>query len=65
MLLRLAESTGSGALVTTAKDLFRLGNLGTALDDALPIFGVDLRVVLEDEVGVAAWLRRSLGMPPK
>jgi tetraacyldisaccharide 4'-kinase len=60
-LCRLARSTCSGALVTTAKDLFRLGSLGTALDAALPIFAVDLRVVLEQESRVVAWLRSTLG----
>jgi len=58
----LARSTGSGALVTTAKDLFRLGSLATAIDEALPIFAVDLRVVLDDEPAAAAWLRRTLGL---
>jgi len=62
MLYRLARSTGSGALVTTAKDLFRLGSLATAIDEALPIFAVDLRVVLDDEPAAAAWLRRTLGL---
>jgi tetraacyldisaccharide 4'-kinase len=56
VLYRIARATGSGALVTTAKDLVRLRSLGTSLDNALPIYAVDLRVVLEDEAGVAAWL---------
>ena len=62
MLRRLLESTGSGALVTTAKDLFRMGDLATTLDSADPIFSVDLEVVFEDEAGVAVWLRRALGL---
>ena len=65
MLRRLAESTGSGALVTTAKDLFRLGDLGTALDEELPIFAVDLEVVLEDEAGALVWLSHALGLVAK
>jgi tetraacyldisaccharide 4'-kinase len=60
-LCRMAQATGSGALVTTAKDLFRLGSLGSALDEALPIYAVDLRVMLEDEAGAAAWLLGGLG----
>jgi len=63
-LQRLAESSGSGALVTTAKDLFRLGKLAAALDEAHPVFAADLRVVLEDEAGIAVWLRRVLGVNP-
>jgi tetraacyldisaccharide 4'-kinase len=62
MLRGLAESTGSGALITTAKDLVRLGNLGTALGEALPILAADLRVVFEDETGASVWLRRALGL---
>lgn len=60
MLQRLAEESGSVGLITTAKDLFRLGKLATALDGAHPVFAADLRVVLEDEVAIAAWLRRIL-----
>jgi tetraacyldisaccharide 4'-kinase len=63
VLRRLVETTGSGALVTTAKDLFRLGDLATTLDSAGPIFAVDLQVVFEDEAGIAAWLERILGLP--
>ena len=62
MLRRLAESTGSGALFTTAKDIFRLGGLGTELDEALPIFAVDLQVTFEDEAGVMTWLRDAMGL---
>ena len=62
MLRGLGASTGSGALLTTAKDLFRLEGLGMELDAALPIFAVDLRVVLDDEPAAAAWLRRTLGL---
>ena len=60
MLRRKLKSTGSGALVTTAKDLVRLGELAMAMDEADPILAVDLQVVLEDEAGIAAWLRRVL-----
>jgi tetraacyldisaccharide 4'-kinase len=60
MLRRLAESSGSGALMTTAKDLFRLGDLTIALDGEMPVYAVDIQVLLEDEAGIAAWLRRVL-----
>jgi tetraacyldisaccharide 4'-kinase len=62
MLRGLGASTGSGALLTTAKDLFRLEGLGMELDAALPIFAVDLRVSFEDEAGVMAWLMGALGL---
>jgi tetraacyldisaccharide 4'-kinase len=61
MLRKLKDSTGSGALVTTSKDLVRLGELATPLDSSNPIFAVDLQVILEDEAGIAAWLRQALG----
>ena len=62
MLRGLGASTGSGALLTTAKDLFRLEGLGMELDAALPTFAVDLRVSFEDEAGVTAWLMGALGL---
>jgi len=61
MLRKLRESTGSGTLVTTAKDFVRLGELAVAIDSSNPIFAVDLQVIFEDEAGIAAWLRRVLG----
>jgi tetraacyldisaccharide 4'-kinase len=61
-LRRLQDSTGSGALVTTAKDLVRLGGLAATLDSSGPIFAVDLQVTLGDETSIAAWLRRVLGL---
>lgn len=60
MLLRTAKSAGSGALITTAKDRLRLGDLGAEIEKALPIFTVDLRVVLEDQAGISVWLTRVL-----
>ena len=60
-LRRLAKSTGSGALLTTAKDLVRLSGLeGVAGDDVPPVFAVDLQVELEEEAEIAVWLRQRL-----
>jgi tetraacyldisaccharide 4'-kinase len=59
-LRQLAESTGSKAMVTTAKDLYRLGGLAAARDGAAMVFAVDLRVVLADETGIVAWLKGVL-----
>jgi tetraacyldisaccharide 4'-kinase len=61
-LRKLRESTGSGALVTTAKDFVRLGELAATLDSAKTIFAVDLQMIFEDEAEVVAWLRRALGL---
>jgi tetraacyldisaccharide 4'-kinase len=60
MLRGLAQSTGAGALVTTAKDLFRLRDLAIAPGGELPVYAVDIQVRLEDEAGIAAWIRRAL-----
>jgi tetraacyldisaccharide 4'-kinase len=60
MLRKLRESTGSGALVTTAKDLVRLGGVTAALDSSSPVFAVDLQVIFKDEAEIAAWLRHAL-----
>ena len=70
MLRKLAQSTGAGALLTTAKDFVRLGEWGTTPvastpDLATPIFAVDLEVVFEDGAGIATWLGDALGGPAK
>jgi tetraacyldisaccharide 4'-kinase len=59
-LRRLAMVAGDGVLVTTAKDLFRLGAPGMVEEYEDPIYAVDLKVVLEDEEAIAAWLRAKL-----
>jgi tetraacyldisaccharide 4'-kinase len=58
----MVEKSRSGALITTAKDLYRLGALGGSLEQEVPIFAADLRVVLEDEAGITVWLKRGLGL---
>jgi tetraacyldisaccharide 4'-kinase len=63
VLQRFVLHSGSGALITTTKDLFRLGSLGITLDWDEPIFAADLQIVLEDKPGIAAWLKRALGSP--
>jgi tetraacyldisaccharide 4'-kinase len=60
MLRKLQDATGSGALVTTAKDLVRLGELARTLDSSNPILAVDLQVIFKDEAEIAAWLRHAL-----
>lgn len=55
----LAKKVGATALVTTAKDRVRLGAVEAQL--AVPLLTAELRVVLEDEAGVAAWLKERLG----
>lgn len=59
MLNGLAKKARAVALVTTAKDRVRLGALEAGLE--VPLLTAGLRVVLEDEAGVAAWLKEQLG----
>jgi len=63
LLTSLAKETGATALVTTEKDRIRLGPLEQELQRSIPpipLVTVGLRIVFEDEAGVAAWLRRAL-----
>ncbi len=55
-LVGLAERGGARALVTTEKDRVRIGELAKHLGQ-FPLVTAGLRIVLEDEAGVAAWLR--------
>ena len=60
-LQRLVASSGAGALVTTDKDLYRMGDLAASLDGTHPFFAAGLRVELDNEAGAAAWLKSRLG----
>jgi tetraacyldisaccharide 4'-kinase len=62
-LRKLALSSGSAALITTAKDMLRMGSLASDPTLQIPIFSVDLEVTLENEAGIAAWLRTRLAFP--
>jgi tetraacyldisaccharide 4'-kinase len=64
MLRRLAGSTGAGAMMTTAKDLYRMGSLSAALDAGAPILAADLEVTLENEADAMMWLLQRLGLAP-
>jgi len=59
-LRRLVEHTGASGLVTTAKDRVRMGTLAKRLEMTTPVYTAGLRVMLEDEAGVAAWLKLRL-----
>ena len=63
-LRKLAISSGSAALITTAKDLLRLGLLADRSQLSLPILAADLQITLENEAGIAASLRRNLRLNP-
>lgn len=55
-LVDSARSTGATALLTTEKDLARLGSLSGVLRADLPLHAVPLDVSIEDEAAALAWL---------
>ncbi|HVC46231.1 MAG TPA: tetraacyldisaccharide 4'-kinase [Terracidiphilus sp.] len=59
-LIDSARATGATALVTTEKDLARLGSLGGVLRGDLPLHTVHLQVALEDETAALDWLAARL-----
>ncbi len=60
-LEQFADRMGaSGGLVTTEKDRVRMGDLAAGLGE-VPLLTAGLRIVLEDEAGVSAWLRDRIG----
>ena len=65
MLRELVRAAGAGKLVTTAKDLVRLGELAKWPDPAHPVLAADIHLVLEDEAGIAAYLKDVLGLEAK
>jgi tetraacyldisaccharide 4'-kinase len=56
----MADRNGAQAVLTTEKDRVRIGKLAVHLG-GVPLLTVGLRVILEDEAGVAAWLNGRLG----
>ncbi len=59
VLAQFADRMGARALVTTEKDRARMGELVKHFGE-IPLLTVGLRVVLEDEAGAMAFLRRRL-----
>lgn len=60
-LRRTAGTTGAGALITTAKDLYRMGNLSAGPEEAAPMLAADLKIVIEEEAAAMSWLLSELG----
>ncbi len=54
------HGTGASGLVTTAKDRVRMGALAKRLAQMVPVNTAGLRIVFEDEAGIAAWLKVRL-----
>lgn len=59
-LRRLVRGTEARAVMTTAKDLCRLGEHAQGFDWGVPLLAADLRVTLEDEAVAMAWLLHEL-----
>ena len=60
-LEQFADRMGaSGGLMTTDKDRVRMGALGERLAQMVPVNTAGLRIVFEDEAGIAAWLKVRL-----
>jgi tetraacyldisaccharide 4'-kinase len=59
-LLAAAESTGATALMTTEKDLVRLGHLAAMFPESLPLKTAHLTIEIEDEAAAMEWLVAKL-----
>jgi tetraacyldisaccharide 4'-kinase len=59
VLERMADRSGARTILTTEKDWVRIRPLAAHLGQA-PVATVGLRVILEDEAGIAAWLKLRL-----
>jgi tetraacyldisaccharide 4'-kinase len=55
-----ARAAGAAALLTTEKDLVRLGRLAASLPDSLPLLTARLRVEIEDQDAAVDWLVNRL-----
>jgi tetraacyldisaccharide 4'-kinase len=59
-LLGSARKARAQSLVTTEKDLVRIGTLANAFGNDLPLKAAELRIDFDDDKSVAAWLRNRL-----
>lgn len=59
-LRRVAGVAGAGALITTAKDLYRMDELSVGPEEGVPMLAADVKVVIENEAAALSWLVREL-----
>ncbi len=59
-LLRTAQSAGARALITTDKDLVRIGDLAGQVRKNLPLITATLRIEIEDRGTALEWLAQRL-----
>ncbi|MGA3371765.1 MAG: tetraacyldisaccharide 4'-kinase [Terracidiphilus sp.] len=55
-LLAKARAAGAAALVTTEKDLVRMGKLAAAFPKSMPLLAAKLRIEIEDQDAALDWL---------
>jgi tetraacyldisaccharide 4'-kinase len=55
-LISAARASGATALITTEKDLVRLGNLASAFPASLPLITARLRIEIENQQATIDWL---------
>ena len=55
-LVTAARAAGATTLITTEKDLVRLGGLAAALPESLPLLTASLSIEIEDESAAIDWL---------
>ena len=63
-LVSSARSSGATALITTEKDLVRLGKLSAAFPESLPLLTACLRIEIEHEREASEWLVGRLKPAP-
>jgi tetraacyldisaccharide 4'-kinase len=59
-LRQAASRSGAGSLITTAKDLTRLGDLAIGLDNSQPLFAARLKIEFEDAAAVRAFIQQAV-----
>jgi tetraacyldisaccharide 4'-kinase len=55
-LIAAARATGATAIITTEKDLMRLGMLATTFPQSMPLMTARLRIEIEDQTAAIDWL---------
>jgi tetraacyldisaccharide 4'-kinase len=58
-----ARRVGAAAILTTKKDLVRIGSLAGSLHTSLPLHAVPLRVEIEDQKAAVEWLMKRVAAP--
>ncbi len=63
-LVSTAKKAGATALITTEKDLLRLGEFANLISRAMPLKTAALRITIENEAEALAWLQQRLAHIP-